>query len=416
MPMPVRHLPVVQKWDCQGCTDCCRQYLVSVTAEEKQRIDEQGWQKLPEYQGVELIANDGSRKRPRYRLAHRADGACVFLGENNRCKIHEKFGGAAKPLACRIYPFMLVPAGDHWRVGLRFACPATGENKGRKLSEHLPEIRQYVSRLEEQEKIPAEIPAPPLRGNQRISWDDLIRFSQALSMIVSQPGGTMERRLRKCLALANLCRQSKFDKITGERLEEFLAILLNALDGEVAAELPPPTGIGRILFRQMLALYVRKDTGQHAGIARKGRMALLGAAVQFARGKGLVPKVHALLPDTTFESLEEPFGLAPEESVQLLERYFQVKFESLQFAGKTNFNFDFWDGVESLVLVFPATMWLARAFVAKMSKTEAVRLAVRIVDDSFGFHPMLGSIRQRLALNILSFRDEIARLVAWYGR
>ena len=32
-----------------------------------------------------------------YRLNHRADGACVFLGPDNRCRIHEKHGPAAKP-------------------------------------------------------------------------------------------------------------------------------------------------------------------------------------------------------------------------------------------------------------------------------------------------------------------------------
>lgn len=415
MPMPVRQLPVLQNWDCQGCGDCCRQYAVSVTPEEKERIESQGWEKLPEYEHVQFFSNAGSRRRPRFRLAHRADGACVFLGENNRCRIHEKFGSAAKPLACRVYPFMLVPAGDHWRIGMRFACPAATENKGRNLSEHLRDIREYTAGLEKQEKIPAELPPPALQGRQQAPWDDVIRFGLALSRIVGVPGEPIERRLRKCLALAHLCQQSKFDKVRGNRLDEFLGILIDALDGEVQQQPAPPSWIGRVLFRQMLALFVRKDTGQHRGIAQRGRLALFGAALKFARGAGPVPRLHALFPEATFEQLEEPIGTLPDEVNQLWARYFQVKFESLQFTGKTNFDFTFWEGVESLVLVFPAAMWLARAFVPKMSKLEAVRLALRIVDDSFGFHPMLGTGRQRLTLSILSFRDEISRLVAWYG-
>ena len=43
----------------------------------------------------------------------------------------------------------------------------------------------------------------------------------------------VERRLRKCLALAALCRAAKFDKVSGKRLEEFLGILISALDDEV---------------------------------------------------------------------------------------------------------------------------------------------------------------------------------------
>jgi lysine-N-methylase len=418
MSMPVRTLPVLQNWDCQECTECCRQYLVAVTPEEKKRIDDQQWSTLPEFQGRDQFVNRGSRRRPKHFLAHREDGACVFLGANNRCRIHEKFGSAAKPLACRVYPFMLVPAGDHWRVGLRFACPSAAENRGRPLSDHLGELRQYATGLETQESIPADMPPPALQGKQAVTWNDVILIARALSRVVGASGESMERKLRKCLALAHMCRQSKFDKITGERLEEFLEILTNALDTEVppAADVPPPTSIGRVLFRQMLALYVRKDSGKHAGIAKKGRLALLKAALQFARGSGTVPQVHSLLPDTTFEKLEEPIGGLPPEADQLLVRYFQIKLESLQFAGKTNFNFTVWDGLESLVLVYPAVMWLARAFVPSRGKPEAVRLALRIVDDSFGFHPLLGTSRQKLALNILSFRNEITRLIAWYGR
>ena len=32
MSWPIRHLPVLQHWDCHGCTTCCREYQVYVTA------------------------------------------------------------------------------------------------------------------------------------------------------------------------------------------------------------------------------------------------------------------------------------------------------------------------------------------------------------------------------------------------
>src|SRR5579859_2179645 len=130
MPMPVRHLPVLQNWDCGGCTDCCREYHVHVTDEERARIDGQAWEKEPGFADLPLFVNDGKWRKPRYRLNHDSTGACVFLGENGRCRIHAKFGSSAKPLACRIYPFVLIPAGDHWRVGLRFACPAAARSEG----------------------------------------------------------------------------------------------------------------------------------------------------------------------------------------------------------------------------------------------------------------------------------------------
>jgi len=41
---------------------------------------------------------------------------------------------------------------------------------------------------------------------------------------------------------------------------------------------------------------------------------------------------------------------------------------------------------------------------------------VRIVDDNFGFHPHLGTLRQRFAVRILSDRGDLERLIAWYAR
>ena len=37
-------MPAGQNWSCHGCTDCCRdQFLVTLSAAEKQRIEQQGW-------------------------------------------------------------------------------------------------------------------------------------------------------------------------------------------------------------------------------------------------------------------------------------------------------------------------------------------------------------------------------------
>jgi lysine-N-methylase len=135
MSVPVRHLPVVQNWDCQGCSNCCREYHISVTAEERGRIQEQGWEQDPEIGQVPLFVGSGPPWARRYRLNQRGDGACVFLSSEGRCRIHERFGAAAKPFPCRLYPFLLIPAGDHWRVGLRYACPAAAGNQGRPLRE-----------------------------------------------------------------------------------------------------------------------------------------------------------------------------------------------------------------------------------------------------------------------------------------
>src|SRR5207302_3058665 len=113
----------------------------------------------------------------------------------------------------------------------------------------------------------------------------------------------------------------------------------------------------------MVALYARKDSGAEKGSAQRGPLSRVRAAMRFALGKGPVPKVHALIPDATFGTGEQPTGPLSPAADSLLTRYYRLKVESLQFCGPTNFNLAFWDGLEALALTFPAILWLSRILV-----------------------------------------------------
>jgi lysine-N-methylase len=178
---------------------------------------------------------------------------------------------------------------------------------------------------------------------------------------------------------------------------------------------PPPTWVGRVLFRQLLAVYTRKDNGPNKGVITKGRMALFGAVLRFAWGSGPVPRVHLWLPETTFQKIEEPVGALSPAAEEVLERYYMMKVGSIQFCGPTSFNMPFWDGFEALALTLPILLWVTRAF-APMPTEEAVTKALSIVDDHFGFNRVLGTSRQRLGMRILSRRGETTRLIAHYSR
>jgi lysine-N-methylase len=428
MPLPVRSLTVLQNWDCQGCTACCRQYHVSVSAEEKARIEAQGWANEPDLKGVPLFKRTGGWRSRAHRLNHKPDGACVFLGPDNRCRIHVKHGSAAKPLACRIYPFSLVPAGDHWNLGLRFACPSAVEDKGRPLTEHLAEARGYAAMLEG-EAGPAAVaaPPPPLHRSQQVKWADLGRITAAVSELLADEDDRVERRLRKVLFLVATLRKATFDgggdpkkAITGSRLTELLELLCEEAEEDVPGppeDVLPPGWVGQMVFRPVAALYVRKDTGSDRGPAQSSALGRLMSAVRFARGKGHVPQTHAAVPVTTFAAAEKPLGPLGEESEELLERWLRVKVESGQFCGPANFGMSVWDGLESLSIAFAAVEWLVRVLASEGRPIDdAVRMAVRIVDDNYGFNPLLGRGRQKYALGLLGPRLELPRLVAWYGR
>jgi lysine-N-methylase len=419
MSVRVRHLRVLQNWDCHGCSNCCREYEVAITDEEQRRILAQEWEKDGGVGPGPLVVRQGPWWSRRYHLNHRADGSCVFLTPQGRCRIHERFGADAKPFTCRLYPFVLVPTGDHWRVGLRFACPSAGANQGKPLAEHDKDLNTYAAELQQNFGVDlSRVNPPPLQRRQRVDWPDLFRFVQALLDLVQNRQDRVERRLRKCLALSKLCRQARFDEVKGARLVEFLQVISESLDAEVAsdpANVPPPTWVGRILFRQALAIFTRKDHGPNRRLI-SGRWALLRAAWRFAVGKGVVPRLHGWLPpDLTFERVEEPAGPLPPEAERVLERYYAVKIESLQFCGSMNFGMSFWEGLDALILTAPIVLWLCRA-ITNVSREEAAVRAIGMVDNNFGFNRRLKTLRKMRTLSILAHRGELERLVAWYSR
>lgn len=417
MSLPVRSLPMIQNWDCHSCTNCCRGYVVRVTQHERERIEQQGWDTHPELTGVTLFDTDeGSPDR--WRLAQTDDGACVFLDNDNLCQIHARFGEKAKPLACRMYPFLFVPVGDHWRVGLRFGCPSVVSGKGRGLVEHLPTLSELATEVETRDSIIAEnLPEPPMPSTQTLPWSDVSRIVLAFTKLIDADQDPLERRLRRCLNLIRTCQQARFDKIKGRRLDELLSLLTLDLDAEVPTieSVPRPGWIGRLLFRQLLSVYTRCDTGPSRRELRFGRLGLLWAAIRFALGYGQVPKLNADMGNVRFGDLESISRPMPDSVQEWLSRYYRVKLESMQFFGRGNFGMHLWEGLASLFVTFPVIGWLARAMPDRTSE-EAFAIALRAVDDHFGANLLLGSPRQVWTIRMLADRAELDRLIAQYAR
>lgn len=425
MPPVIRPLPVLQNWDCHQSGSCCKEYRVPVTEEERKRIEAQGWDQQADLGGLPLFTRAGPFWNRIYRLNHRSDGSCVFLSEQGRCRIHERFGFAAKPLPCRLFPFVLIPVADHWRFSVRFACPSATRSLGRPVPEYENDLKEFAAILAEREKLDPRpdgtmVRPPRLQPGQSVEWPDLLRIVQTLLDVLRDRREPFELRLRKCLTLAGQMRACKLEAVRDQRLGELLSLLRTSATYETPTNpqtLPPPGGVGRVLFRQAAALFLRKDHGPNKGEPqRQGRMALLRAAWTFARGKGHVPRINGLMPaTTTFAELESPRGSLPLAAEEVLERYYQIKIHSLQFCGPALYGMAFWDGLELLALTLPIVLWAARMF-RDVSAEEAIYRALTIVDDHFGFNPMLGTARQRLALRILGRSGELSRLIAWYSR
>lgn len=418
MSRPVAlELPTLQNWSCHSCSGCCRQHLIEITQEERQRIEQQHWTSddgIPSDRP--LLVRMG---RNRYRLGHQADGACVFLDENGLCRIHAKFGEPAKPLACRLYPFTFHPAGRRVAVGVRFSCPSAVANRGRTLPERVAELKRFAGEVVP-EGIASDTP-PDIHPGQSVSWDDLARFLQTLDTTLEAPQVPVTLKLLRSLQWMRLVEQAQFGAVRGARLGELLQLLHQAAETELTEipELPEPRKLGRSFFRLLAAQYARKDTLLDLDAGWRHRWQLLKAAWKFSRGRGQVPRMQTVFPDASFAALETPFGF-PEDAEELMTRYFRVKIQSIHFCGRGFYGMPLVEGWYSLVLVFPVVLWLARWLAVGAGRdrliVEDVERALSIADHHHGFSPAFGQRAFRNRVRFLARNEELERLVTWYSR
>lgn len=392
---------------------------MEVTQEEKERIEAQGWSNRPEFQGQPLFAPLGTLWRREYRLAHREDGSCVFLDERGLCRIHAEFGERAKPMACLIYPYMLVPAGKELRVSVRFSCPSAVKNLGRPVREQADEIRSYAKEL-----IPANArpPKPPLlRPGQVVDWPELLEVADTLEQIIAEPGTELARRLIRATTFVRLLEQAQVARLRRSDFRELLIILTSASSLEAPGGLTisqdcPDWSLK--LFRLMVAQCARKDLSPHLRRGLRGRWELFKAAMRFSRGRGQIPRLQPIFGDVDFASVEKPFGELPPDAASILERYYRIKLSGIQFFGSPFYHVPLIEGFYGLALTLPAILWIARWLAAGAERntlsTDDVCTALTVVDHQWGFAGVFGFNYARQRVRLLASHGQIERLISRY--
>jgi len=413
-------LPVLQNWSCHNCGGCCRQHLIEVTEKERQRILTQNWSAADGVNQPVMTWHAGPPWRKRYRLTHTADGGCVFLDDKGLCRIHAKFGEAAKPLPCRIYPFAFHPAGKNFRVSLRFSCPSVVANQGKPTTQRARELRGLAEEL----ALPdTSTLAPPfLTRRDRLDWGDLLPFVEALDHTLADPASPLVVKLLRAITWTTLVGQSSFEKLRGPRIREFLGLLMEAARIEVPAlpvAVDEPTQLGRLYFRTLVAQYARKDTVADLSSGLWGRWRLFRAIVQFTRGKGEIPPLQTGLKPVPFAALEHPFGPLTPEMESILTRYFRVKIQGMHFCGSGYYDIPFVEGFHSLVLILPVTLWLARWIAISgggdQLSVEDFSTALAMADHNHGYSPAFAQYAARSRVRWLAEAGDLSRLCLWYA-
>jgi Fe-S-cluster containining protein len=143
----ILHIPIGINFDCTGCGNCCLQWPVPSTDEDRRRIIDLSREfvapvtantatvettagtaaDIPSTStSVDLFSTPGGQLFRRidmdvlrnknnqfqYTMEKRADGRCVFLTQQNRCALHERFGVESKPSMCQLFPYTFTEAPD----------------------------------------------------------------------------------------------------------------------------------------------------------------------------------------------------------------------------------------------------------------------------------------------------------------
>lgn len=422
-------LPVIQNWSCHNCGGCCREHLIEITEEEKRRIEKQGW---TQEDGIPMERPVITKVGPKtWRLAHKDDGSCVFLDDKGLCRIHAKYGEPAKPLACQVYPYAFHPRGSRISTSLRFSCPSVVQNLGTPVEDQRPGLQQLCGEVIAGRRISIE--PPVIHGDEQLPWTDVNRFIEALDTALQDRSVNFTVRLLRILEWMTLVEQSTFASVRGNKLQDYLDLMLDAsARAQPDNDLPvlKPSRLGQMMFRQLVAQMARHDTD---ALARGGigvRLGLLQTVLRFSAGFGSVPEINqptsvvaafGPLPESrvAFGQIELSFDGRREEIDELFERYFRVKIQGVHFCGVACYDLSVVDGFQTLALMYPITMWLGRWRAVRRGNSTVelidVQAALATADHNFAYSPALGTRSAKNRIRQLTKMRQITALCGWYS-
>jgi lysine-N-methylase len=412
MKLPRLETPALQNWSCHGCTDCCRgQFVITLSSQEKERIEKQGWTAADGVDPSTMFVEEGHQSR----LTHQKDGACVFLDPAGRCRIHAKFGEDAKPLACRLYPLVIHPAGNKLVVGVRFTCPSAAANRGQPLARQSAEIQKLAGLVVPEDY--REGAPPPVLEEPVAEWPDFLRFVRWLDTSLSAPEVPVALKLSRALHWLGAVEKARLDQITDEGADEILEALVQSAANKLP-DLPesptPPSRFGRFFLRLSVLEHARIITVKTPGAASRHRWQILRAAWRFARASGNTPALRSGLASVPFAEIEKPFEPLSADAEATLTRFFRVKIQSLHFCGRAFHDWPLIAGFRNLALHYPIIVWLSRWLAVSGGRTNISDADVARAISMADYHDIYPSYL-KWRIRLLQQRNDIARLCGWYG-
>lgn len=410
MTQSIRTLPVVEKWDCQCCGLCCHGNTIILDKEDLSKLRSQQWEKHPEYRGVKTVVRE-SLLGGRHVLAKRADGACVFLNQEGRCRIHAAHGADAKPAICRMFPLQVVTHDRTALLTLRRSCPSAAADEGRALDKHLAPLKR--SGLAAQFASPQTRP-PAIARAARRSWREFLAAADVLERLTTDARLPLVRRLLHGLRFCTLLDECKISRVREESWDELLRCLeASAIEnsGEFLRDPRQPPARGtQVVIQQIGSHFIRSYPGFTVTSSWRERWQILLMSTKFARGKGTVPPVHPEFPPTTFEDLQRPLGAMDHEVIAPLNRLFETHALSKYYA-IVGHKRSLVESFRSLALLYPLGLWLLRLVIGEREpKQDDVVNIVVALERGQG---LTGLSR---AATAMANSQQLESTIAWYAR
>ena len=345
----------------------------------------------------------------------------MFLDDAGLCRIHAKYGEAAKPLACRIYPYAFHPAGDDIAISLRFSCPSVVENKGQAVEAQANVLEKIARQV-----VPDDyrnLDPPLISPGESTHWDDFLQFVDMTDAIFAEPQPVLVAILRTIM-ITDLLEEASFSKVSDDQITELLQLIAQTAmmaHEEVPEQIDAPSSIAKRHLRMLAAQYTRHDTMADKDSGFRGYWDRLKTSLSFTWGRGTIPDVRPEFRSAEFQMIEAPFELDDSDAIdEILRRYFRVKIQGIHFCGRAYYDVPFIEGLRSLLLVYPAVMWFARWRAAGESRSivtaEDVVAAVTVADHNHGYSAVHGLRASRFRVQLLAKMKQLGPLCQWYSR
>lgn len=394
-------VPTGVRFSCSRCGDCCRSFEILLGPGESEALGALDWEGHDEtLVGVETtIAARGPGLGGLRQLRRRDDGACVYLGDDDGCRIHRHFGGDAKPLMCRLYPVGFYPLDDRLAVDVSFACRAVSEGRGKSLETQIPEWTRWLA---DDTMAAGKTTQPRLDRKRKISAELLWELEHFLLGFLEATERPLFERVRSMLQFVRVATTGDPEAPTAAPLRQAMAA---GIPGQMArqkskAELDRTQ---RAVFYQWLFLAlnpVTEDPSQGTAAERKAsadRHRRAGQAYLRRRGQphvGGEPLATtfediAALPGgilTTGEGSPTPWADGP------LATWLRAKIVGQGFLVSGSESLPFIEALRKLLVAYPMVLWTTKAMAAHRGATapeaEDLSAALRRIDRTLGRVPV----------------------------